>query len=331
MAAASVPQEVFQNINISAYRVLFILLMLVRYRSLNLVELNRHLYDNPMIGRGYNSETLTKYINTLREAGCRIPRSTNRNDYCYELFRNPFLLHLEPQEISVARKLMHLLAKHPDEALYQDYRRFMEGLAWSLGTPGFLELDEDTALIPATPYRDISLWRERFNEFQQYCQDAFALQLQYLDPECGEMELLIEPYELIERGRRLLLLGLDRSTQEQRVLDLERVGSVRQLPSKNRRPPTQMSVVFALYGRLAKSYRFYPDETVVYRAEQEIHVKARVTETSGLMLRLLKYGTSCQVLSPESLRDNMKHHVQSLLTAMTESWDENPSPAVGHL
>ncbi len=329
MAAASLSQEIFQNINISAYRVLFVLLMLVRYRSLNLVELNRLLYENPMIGRGYNSETLTKYINTLREVGCRIPRSTNRNDYCYELLRNPFLLNLDPQEISVARKLMDLLAKLPDEVLYQDYRRFMESLDWSLGSSSLLEPDDGMALVPATPYRDLSLWRERFNEFQRYCQDAFTLEMHYLDSEAGEVVLLIEPYELMERGRRLLLLGLDYTTQEQRLLDLERVGSVRQLPSKNRRPPMQISVVFALYDRLAKSYRLYPDEKVVYRSEREIHVKARVMETSGLLLRLLKYGTSCQILSPESFRDNMKQHVKGLLEAMTEPWQENLKSMVG--
>ena len=80
-----------------------------------------------------------------------------------------------------------------------------------------------------------------------------------------------------------------------------------------------MTVVFALYGRLAKSYRLYPDENIVYRSEQEIQIKTRVTEKSGLMLRLLKYGTSCEVLSPETLRESMRQHIARLLDAMLET------------
>lgn len=316
MAMASAPSEVFQNINISAYRVLFILLMLVRYRSLNMVELNRLLYENPMIGRGYNSETLTKYINTLREVGCRIPRSTNRNDYSYELLRNPFPLSVEAKELSVARKLLDILASQPDELLYQDYRRFMEGLAWAVASNAPLELEEEPGLVPIAPLRDVGLWRQRFNEFKRYCHEAFALEIQYADPEQGEQALSIEPFEVLERGTRLLLLGLDRGSQEQRLLDLDRVASVRQLPSKNRRPPVQVTVVFALYGRLAKSYRLYPDERLVYSSDTEIQVKTRLTETTGLMMRLLKYGASCQVLSPDCLRDTMRHHITGLLSMM---------------
>lgn len=317
MAMASAPSEVFQNINISAYRVLYILLMLVRYRSLNMVELNRLLYENPMIGRGYNSETLTKYINTLREVGCRIPRSTNRNDYSYELLRNPFPLVLEAKELSVARKLLDILARQPDEVLYQDYRRLMEDLSWAVGCNASLGLEEETGLIPASPMRDLGLWRQRYNEFKRYCQEAFALDLAYADPERGVQTLSVEPYEVLERETGLFLLGLDRGSQEQRLLDLDRIASVRQSPSKNRRSPVQVTVVFALYGRLAKSYRLYPDERLVYSSNTEIHVKTRLAETSGLMLRLLKYGASCQILSPDGLRDVMRQHIEGLLSAMS--------------
>ncbi|WP_303673014.1 helix-turn-helix transcriptional regulator [Vampirovibrio chlorellavorus] len=314
---ASAPSEVFQNINISAYRVLFILLMLVRYRSLNMVELNRLLYENPMIGRGYNSETLTKYINTLREVGCRIPRSTNRNDYSYELLRNPFPLALEPKELSVARRLLDVLASQPDEVLYQDYRRLMENLSWAVGCNTSLGMEEETGLIPAAPMRDLGLWRQRYNEFRRYCQEAFALELAYADPERGVQALSVEPYEVLERETGLFLLGLDRGSQEQRLLDLDRIASVRQSPSKNRRSPVLVTVVFALYGRLAKSYRLYPDERLVYSSNTEIHVKTRLAETSGLMLRLLKYGASCQILSPDGLRDVMRQHIEGLLSAMS--------------
>ncbi len=316
MAMASLSSGPYANINISAYRVLFILLMLVRYRSLNLVDLNRYLYENPMIGRGYNSDTLTKYINTLREVGCQIPRSSNRNDYAYELVSHPFRITLEAQEIVVVRKLLGLLEKQTDEVLYQDFRAFLEDLAWSLEGSTLKNADE---LVLDSPFEMLQLRKERYNQYRRYCQEAFSLEVTYLE-EAEASCLVVEPYDVVERGERLLLMATERNSREPRSLDIDRVLAVRQLPSKNRRPPILHNVVFALYGRLAKGYRLYPDEKVVYRSSQEVHVKSRVVDLEGLMTRLLKYGASCQVLSPDGFRETMRQHIRMLLQTL-----ENPT------
>jgi predicted DNA-binding transcriptional regulator YafY len=96
-----------------------------------------------------------------------------------------------------------------------------------------------------------------------------------------------------------------------------RILSAKQLPSKNRRQATQTVVVFALYGRLAKSYRLYPGEKIIYRSDEECHIKTKVTEPSGLISRLLKYGPSCQVLAPEALRKTMHQRIEYMLTSLT--------------
>jgi predicted DNA-binding transcriptional regulator YafY len=305
------PQEA-QNINISAYRVLAILLVLVQYRSLNMIELNRFLYENPLIRRIYNTETLTKYINTLREVGCDIPRASSRTDYCYELRKHPFALKLEPEEVEVADKLLALLSKSPDELLYQDYRDFLEWLEWSV-----------EARHTATPARDkvsplfpeLQAKRKLLATYRQYCREAFTLQVHTRD--MTPSELLLEPHEVLERGSRLLLLGLDAQSQEPVMLDIEKIERVRQLPSKNKRVMPQTIVVFALFDRLAKSYRLYPDEKIIYQNARELHIKAKVNNLDDLVKRLLKYGASCEVISPHSLRATMQGRIARLLNHLT--------------
>lgn len=319
MAMAELALEPPVNMNVSAYRVLFILLMLVRYRSLNMMELNRHLSENPLIGRAYNSETLTKYINTLREVDCDIPRSTSRNDYSYELRRTPFPLQLEAGELQVAQKLFALLASQPDEGLFKGYQDFVEQLSWSSESAWLV----DQELMAKVPLPELSHRWAQFRTYRAYCQAAFTLEITY-DSEGKQTHLLLEPHEVVEREQRILLVGMDCHSQQQKSLDVESIRAVRQLPSKNRRPSSYTNVTFALYGRLAKSYRLYPDEKIVYRSETEIHVKARVLETSGLMGRLLKYGNQCQVLYPECLRDSMRQHISALLNVLLND-DEGAS------
>lgn len=311
---ASLPCDAPMNINISAYRVLFILLMLVRYRGLNAMELNRLLYENPVIGRVYNCETLTKYINTLREVGCQIPRSSSRNDYHYELIKTPFPLALEPEEMAVAEKLLQQLAIQPNEGLYQDYRDFLDQLSWAVEIPR-AEASQEAESSPFFP--ELEKRRELMNTYRRYCLDAFMLEIHYSDKGLQKI-VYLEPHEVLERENRLLLLGYDQQSQQQISLNVDQIQKLRQMPSKNRRLVAQTSVVFALYGRLAASYRLYPGEKITYRSDQEIHVKTQVLETSGLMSRLLKYGASCQVLSPDNFRETMRRHIDQLLAILQE-------------
>ncbi len=319
MAALNPSSPDHQNINISAYRVLYILLVLVHYRSLNVHELNRFLYENPLIERGYNTETLTKYINTLREVGCEIPRSSNRNEYSYELLRSPFPLSLEPEELAVAEKLLELLAEQPDELLYNDYRELLEHLDWALHSPDNRRLNGTAPLAGQNPlFPTLEARRQSLHTLRRYCKDAFTLLLSYRHDDGQTIEMLLEPHELMEQGKRLYLLGLEPSAQEQIMLDADRIESIWQLPSKSKHRPTQTTVVFALYGRLAKSYRPYPGEKTIYRTDEELRIKTKVTEPIGLMNRLMKYGASCQVVSPDSLRTTMHKRITQLLETLDE-------------
>ncbi len=313
------PQDA--NLNISAYRVLYILLLLIQYRSLSSVELNGFLYDNPLIHRVYNAETLTKYINTLREVGCRIPRSSSRNDYSYELLQNPFPIPLEPDEHEVLRKLSALLARQGDEALAEGYEELMRKLAWSLDVP--MALADHPAKAHATPGDGLALGANMepprlegnlVRTYRKYCRDMFVLALTLAPEGHRATELTLEPYEVVTHHGRAMLLGVDLRTREQQMVPLKDILSVRQLPTKNRYQARHINVVFALYGRLAGNYRLYPGEKIILRAEDRIHVKARVMETSGLLNRLMKYGPACQVLSPVSLRETMRDRLSRLLS-----------------
>lgn len=313
MAASPVADN--PNINISAYRVLYILLLLVQYRSLNVIELNRFLFENPLIQRIYNTETLTKYINTLREVGCDIPRASSRNDYSYELRRNPFPLLLAPEELEVARKLLAVLGARTDEVLHNDYRDFLEYLSWSLDTSSTQGKVEGAA-DEARPLAETETRRNLVKLFRRYCKEAFTLEVHYKRANQHVQEIVLEPHELIEQGRQMFLVGMDARCQQQMVIPLDNVVAAKQLPSKNKRPASPVTVVFALYGRLSKNYRPYPGEKIIYQSEDELQVKARVSEPTGLMNRLLKYGASCQVLSPVSIRQGMQQRIHDLLETL---------------
>ena len=324
MAALRLQNLETQNISISAYRVLYILLTLVQYRSLNMLELNRFLYENPLIQRVYNAETLTKYINTLREVGCEIPRSSSRTDYCYELRKHPFPIQLEPEEIQVAEKLLHLLAHSPDEALYEGYRDFLDGLTWAVETEQVSEevQNKKSRQKVLNLFPDLAARQRLLSTYRHYCEEAFTLQVKYRRENQASEDIVLEPHEVLERGKSILLLGMGVHSQEHITLDIGNIENTRQLPSKNKRPLTQTTVVFALFHRLAKSYRLYPEEKIIYQNAQELHIKTKVGDPEDLLNRLMKYGASCEIISPCHLRATIRERISNLLCSLDSTSTE---------
>ncbi len=343
--------EMSSPLNISVYRILYILLLLVRHHHLSLPEINRHLGTNPWVGRAYNLDTLSKYVYTLRMAGCHIARASNRNGYQYELMENPFPLSFEPDEVEVAGKLLTLLSQQPDNELTRDYQAFL--LMCSLITPD----SADKLKIGSIPALEDGGRRQLLNRYQDYCREAFQLQIAYrgaihreavaIESSCAlmsgpskgayhaiefqseegpgnrmnpDLSLLchVEPQDVIVQNRHLYLCALDCDSNEPLVLDIEAIDSVKQLSTKNRRmKKSAWTVTFALYGRLAKSYSPYPQEWIVSQNEYELRVRSHEQNTEALMNRLMKYGELCQVLSPKPLREAMQARINRLLTDLS--------------
>lgn len=302
------------NFSISAYRVLYILLLLVQYRSLSLFELNLFLFNNPLIRRTYNSETITKYMNTLRQVGCDIPRANSKNRFHYQLRKNPFSLRFEEDELAVAAQLKKLLATHPDEELYERYLDLLEKVIWGVEEP------QQDMLFPdrlKTERRTLGLHRRQalLARFKQLCKDAQVLQLKYYHAEDRPpTKMTVEPHRILQEDAQLFLVGTDRETHQTVRLDLSRIESVNQLPNKIQGTPKPTVVTFQLWGRLAKVYRPYPGEEITVTSSRTgtLLVKTKTDDTAGLLDRLMKYGELCEVLSPTAVREEMAERINRL-------------------
>ncbi|MBK8190136.1 MAG: WYL domain-containing protein [Vampirovibrionales bacterium] len=313
--------------NVSAYRVLFILLLLMRQRSLSLEDINRELIANASVGQAYNGETITKYVNTLRRVGCQIPRPNVRDAFQYALQRSPFPIPVSEAELAAAQRLLALLSALPDETLYLRYYQALCKIAWSLSEA------HQTQLLcePQEACREESLQRRRAlaAKFRELCKDAQVLSITYASDAAEPLQLLVEPFQTLHENGRLYLMAYDRNHYEKIKLNLDKILEVRQLPLKCERRVRLTTVMFRLSGRLSKTYRPYKDETV---RPDDAHpdtllVRARTDDVPALLRRLFKYGDLCEVLSPADARRFMAERVARLLAALGPVTDVLPPDA----
>lgn len=138
----------------------------------------------------------------------------------------------------------------------------------------------------------------------------------------------IEPYELVMKDEMLCLWGYVKQWEALCQIPVKIIQSVRQEPGKARKTVQPVSVKFRLTGRLAKTYRLYPGESILEEnlseeAEGEISegwilIEAKTLDTDHLVKRLLKYHAQCEVIAPGFVRQKMIQQIDRLLTFSKE-------------
>lgn len=299
------------NFNISAYRVLYILSLLVQYQTLGMDDLNQFLQENPYIQRSYNNETITKYINTLRKVGCNIPKTSSRQNYRYVLQENPFPLSLNELEMLALKSVIEILENSPDEVLQRRFLTFLQQVTWMLEPAQKEQIHGMIAAKQAV--LSIEVKRQLMTQYKRYCQDKMVLELYYQSDAYTRSGLLVEPIRVFQEKKRLYLLAKDKQTQKQVKLDIEKILEIGQRPNKVQIQEYSVQVVFQLYDRLARTYRPYPGEAIVFAKDDVIQVCAKTDDIDQLLNRLLKYNTLCQVISPMSARNEMLQRIERLL------------------
>jgi predicted DNA-binding transcriptional regulator YafY len=318
-------------------------------------QLNGYLSENPQIRRSFNTETITKYINTLRALGCKIPNATRRNQFTYQLTQHPFPFEMADAPWQLAERVSDVLGGTP--ALQQAYQAFLQKMRQAVilrgQAPPASEHVRQEALSPSSVLAtQPHLQDERtalLSRLRQFCQDdqmvaltikaAFAWMAgleessfsdgnHYFDnlfsdssTETGTSSVQwVIPLSVRQEAGMDQLVALHPDSRQRIYLPLDWIESVAQLPRKVDRQSQETMVIFQLSGKLANGYRPYPKEEVLRTVSatdlsqqtDSMIVKGKTDDVPGLVLRLLKYGPQCEVLSPTSVRKAMAAQIKKL-------------------
>ncbi len=315
ISKGNLPEEV-HNLNISSYRLLYLFLLLCQSQQLSFEDLNTHLLNNPLVGRTFTHETLGKYMNTLRMFGCTVSRFETQSYFIFRLEEHPFKLELTPEEHRAVQCMGDLLVNQPLGGVYKNFYALVKRFCY------MTHIDESNPLVSLSVDLESRLSNAMLvmvQHFQRYCAEGQVLELAYQATLEQPAELiLVEPYDLVCHRRTIYLMGYDPKTNRKVRYELDRIKAHRQLPSRVRMQTVKTTVTFKLTGRVALNYLPYPGETVLDKGEFLL-VKYKTDDLEQLLRRLLKYGTNCQVLSPESARKEMLQFIEHLLDVSEKS------------
>lgn len=302
------------NLNISAYRLLYIYLLLSQSRQLCFADLNTHLLNHPLVQRAFSNETLNKYLNTLQLFGCSIHRYEEQGHYRYRLDEHPLKPELSPIELKALGTISELLSRQPLTSAYKNFCLLIRRLSIIPALPDTGSLSGfETRLESGITEEDYDL----AEHFRKYCFEGQVLEICYETEDNSIILLFLEPSEVAYHKKRLYLVGNCPKTNSKVRYEIDRIRSHRQLPSRIRLQSCKTTVTFKLTGRAACNYRTYPGE-IAWTKGEFLLVKHKTDDVEQLLKRLLKYGPQCQIISPDSARQSMCSMIEQLLKTIEE-------------
>lgn len=297
--------------HVSVYRLLYLFKQLVKYRALTYAEANTLFLEHEPIARGFSSETMTKYINTLRRFGCLIPKANGRQQFQYKLSKAPFCFDLNESDFNALMTVYQTLSMHPDEQLQLEYLDLLEQMMWTARLPQSIAERPLSVLIEEVDNL-VADEQAQVRKFQQWCREKQALVVHYGTSFSNLKVYYIDLYDVLKNESGYFLVGYDRDSLQQIRLDIHKICQVRQLPCKVQNRLKWVNVQFKLTGRLAKTYRLYPDELKQGQTDDSLIIRARTIDADSLLMRLMKYGPYCEVLSPQYIRRQAIQRIDEL-------------------
>ena len=98
------------------------------------------------------------------------------------------------------------------------------------------------------------------------------------------------------------------------ILNVDQIEDIEKTPQKNTHRYFSSTTVFKLKGKLAKRYTLRNEEhSMGMDKEGCLLIASKKEPKEDLFLRLMRYGSSCEVMSPKQDRETMHNLVKTTL------------------
>ncbi len=307
------------NVSVTALRIISILDMLLK-EPLSDSEINQKLQENIKDSRALSKDTICIYINTLRAIGCEILRPTKNNEYKYILKSNPFKLNFSQEEINSlieVRKYISTLgnwklAVEMDDLFCQLHKQ-MNQESKKLFT--FLKKADLCREI------DIKNFSQDIDLIEKYCNENQNIMILYNSPNSGEKEIVIKAEKLTLENGSFYIWGYSYDINETTYLRLDRIKAIKLINLKENNKALNNKALEVKY-KLAKNstFLFVPSgyEIILEENDKEFFIQAQVSNKFKFIQGILSYGSSCTIISPESI----KMEIIYKLKKMTEAYQD---------
>ena len=292
-------------ISLTGYRTLFVLkLLLEKGRSTD--EIISILEKNKYTSKSLSKDTLRVTLNTLKKAGCKLSRPVQSNNYKYEILSHPFGLNLSQDDMNILFKIRQKIA---------------ENISWN----EIIRLNEFYEKIFTLTFNENLMLNEQYTRplinIDKYVLNTLTnphlagkkLKLIYASPQNGEEELDVIYKKLKYDNENLYLWCYIFKYNVNNYLNLEKIKSLISVSIADYTDKDNYyDVVYKIWGEAAFTFNKKDYETIIEQTDENITVKASVTNDFWFIQRILLFGSDVKIISPEAFKEKMINKIKQI-------------------
>lgn len=278
------------NIVPSGYRILYVLLLLLKGKF-SQKEINEKLSTHPYIGQDFTKDTLLKIINTLKAAGFKISKKDSR----YFVSETPWEWDLSEKYFSSLNDFGSFVKGLGQEELAESYKIFLQNLLRYLPKNDFSGL-----LYEKNDEKNIKYQKhlQFIKKIEQAKKNTCRIKITFGDESC-----VFDTYFIEYEPSSVFVNGYSVKEHENKKINVSEIKSIKQLPQKSSGMFFPSCVTFKIKGRLVKSYNLRENEKLIEFDVDKLVIANKGEDKKMLIRRLLKYKDLCEILAPESFRE----------------------------
>lgn len=277
-----------QKKNLSSMQVIKTLQVLLQgdYTMSELIEILNKNENEPV----FNNSVVSKYINTCRYCGIEIPKIHNK----YFITSMPFGLELTNSDIDLLDNMQNIVKGQMTRRYHKLYDSFIEKLnRYS---------NKKIARVEKATYKIT------FELFENAVNDKNKIKLMFKN------RMLMEciPLKIVEAKGKTFFNVFYKNRE--RMIDTARVSGIEVLRQKFIQNFNDEAVIFLIRDDLASRYDLRENEQ--YTKTDRIGWKAILNRGENkdiLISRLMRYDEKCEIVSPQSYREEMKQILDDTL------------------
>lgn len=259
--------------------------------------------------RIYTNEVILKYINTLKVFGLRFAKDKDK----YILLNSPESFDFEQKDLESIYLIEKFSSIFPEESIKSNVDKFLQELE--------KRFSDNTRLLAHSLKRpelnlepNYNKYSQRIKEYEKYCLDRQRLKIIYKNNNNSQISIIVEPNDIKYTENDVYFSVYNPISAQVYDINFESIIKIEQLPQKSNFKTMLSSVTFELKDRLAKAYKLHEGEKLLQiKTDGNIVVLNQNEDRTLLLRRLLRYGENCEVISPKSLREEMKELIKTII------------------
>lgn len=258
----------------------------------------------------YTSEVILKYINTLKVLGYRFVKEKDK----YVLLDSPMRFNFDAKDLNAIYTLGKFSQMFHEDKIQSEIGKFLQDLEKYFSN----ETKQLSNYISKTEFDanifDYSIYADKIKEYEKYCLDQQRLKISYKNRNGFEVSEIVEPNEIKYFDNNIYLSVYNPLSAQVHDIDFNSILKITQMPQKSNSSCLYTSITFQIKDRLAKAYKLHENEKLLQIKPDGSHVILNQKEDRMLLLkRLMRYGENCEILSPQTFKNDMKGLIKSTL------------------